>query len=308
MNEKMECRSISQVSTHDKFLSANSHQNFERDIFSERCYSKREQKHFPIGTIVQVSDRTWPGVNKIGGVARIVKVHDESEAGTKYDVVYVLGGREKLVDSAFVTIHVDETSGSLASTTTKRPTSVESGKSNSPNTRPSRKSRRVDERKKVEEWIAKIDAEEMSKTEEIQSGKLPSSTPKHLLEERENDDGFQVKKKKKHCDNMSSIKNRPCPEDISGGKIEGNDRNKSPVSTSDILVTYVDHILRLMSFQDILEAAMSHYSSVLKMSTSEKKASNTFYITTSSLSDKEQRIVKKMTQRLSTGKGEFRCL
>jgi hypothetical protein len=60
-----------------------------------------------------------------------------------------------------------------------------------------------------------------------------------------------------------------------------------------------------MSFKDILDSAMSHYSSVLKMRSNEKETGETLFITTSSLSDKEQRVVKKMTQRLSTGKGEF---
>jgi hypothetical protein len=163
----------------------------------------------------------------------------------------------------------------------------------------------VDERKQVEEWIAKIDAEEMSKEEEVESATLlpSSSTPEHSLEEKQSDESFKTKKKKKQHDDLGSMK-IPSLEDCSG-QIEGSKRRESPVSTSKILVTDVDHKLRLMSFKDILDSAMSHYSSVLKMRSNEKKTGETLFITTSSLSDKEQRVVKKMTQRLSTGKGEF---
>jgi hypothetical protein len=60
-----------------------------------------EPDAFPKGTIVQVQDRTWPGVNKPGGVARITKIHREG-AVIAYDVAYVLGGREKNVEAVFV--------------------------------------------------------------------------------------------------------------------------------------------------------------------------------------------------------------
>eukprot|EP00553_Chaetoceros_curvisetus_P014302 CAMPEP_0204640460 /NCGR_PEP_ID=MMETSP0717-20131115/47385_1 /ASSEMBLY_ACC=CAM_ASM_000666 /TAXON_ID=230516 /ORGANISM="Chaetoceros curvisetus" /LENGTH=45 /DNA_ID= /DNA_START= /DNA_END= /DNA_ORIENTATION= len=42
--------------------------------------------NFSVGDVVRVQDRTWPGVNKPGGVARISKVHANSDAGYKYDV------------------------------------------------------------------------------------------------------------------------------------------------------------------------------------------------------------------------------
>jgi len=60
------------------------------------------------GTIVVVQARTWPGINKPGGVARVTKVHPAAVNGntsTKYDVTYVLGGKEKRVDESFVTLH-----------------------------------------------------------------------------------------------------------------------------------------------------------------------------------------------------------
>lgn len=52
---------------------------------------------FGVGDLVQVQARTWPGVNLHGGVGRITASHD----GPRYDVRYVLGGRERLVDAIF---------------------------------------------------------------------------------------------------------------------------------------------------------------------------------------------------------------
>jgi len=56
-----------------------------------------------VGTIVQVQSRTWPGVNKPGGVARITKIHSLS-SNVSYDVTYVLGGKEKNVDACFISL------------------------------------------------------------------------------------------------------------------------------------------------------------------------------------------------------------
>eukprot|EP00985_Skeletonema_marinoi_P017142 scaffold9348_cov162-Skeletonema_marinoi.AAC.2 len=56
------------------------------------------------GSIVVVESRTWPGSNKPGGVARVTAVHFETAAGSpkKYDVSYVLGGKEKGVEEEYV--------------------------------------------------------------------------------------------------------------------------------------------------------------------------------------------------------------
>jgi hypothetical protein len=53
---------------------------------------------FAVGDIVNVQSRTWSGINKPGGVARISKLNDDRS----YNVSYVLGGRETNVDAAFI--------------------------------------------------------------------------------------------------------------------------------------------------------------------------------------------------------------
>ena len=80
----------------------------------------RSPNALSVGTIVQVEARTWPGVNKPGGVARITKAHT-SESGTRYDVSYiVLGGKEKKVDATFVKLH-EEQQEEFISPTKKKP-------------------------------------------------------------------------------------------------------------------------------------------------------------------------------------------
>jgi len=64
-----------------------------------------------IGCIVSVEPRTWPGINKHGGVGRVTAVHHESGADgagtvvTHVDVKYVLEGTEKSVDINYVKEH-----------------------------------------------------------------------------------------------------------------------------------------------------------------------------------------------------------
>ncbi|KAL7486337.1 LOW QUALITY PROTEIN: hypothetical protein ACHAW6_011928 [Cyclotella cf. meneghiniana] len=92
----------------------------------------RETTKFDVGTVVFVETRTWAGINKPGGVARVTKVHlptrndlrdsdeDNENNCTKYDVAYILETRrEKMVDEHFISLYTDyaspskEKSGSL---------------------------------------------------------------------------------------------------------------------------------------------------------------------------------------------------
>eukprot|EP00514_Thraustochytrium_sp_LLF1b_P010307 CAMPEP_0184551224 /NCGR_PEP_ID=MMETSP0199_2-20130426/24065_1 /TAXON_ID=1112570 /ORGANISM="Thraustochytrium sp., Strain LLF1b" /LENGTH=746 /DNA_ID=CAMNT_0026946319 /DNA_START=37 /DNA_END=2274 /DNA_ORIENTATION=- len=51
-----------------------------------------------IGDVVDVEARTWPGINKPGGVGKITKCHED---GT-FNVSYVLGGSEKKVERRYI--------------------------------------------------------------------------------------------------------------------------------------------------------------------------------------------------------------
>jgi len=68
---------------------------------------------FEVGTIVCIEDRTWPGRNDPGGVARICKVHHASNGSITYDVKYVLESRkENAVEDIYVSLHTEYVSPS----------------------------------------------------------------------------------------------------------------------------------------------------------------------------------------------------
>ena len=57
---------------------------------------------FDIGDIVEVARRAWPGINKPGGVGKIVRYHEDDRT---YDISYVLGGGERRVEPRFITLN-----------------------------------------------------------------------------------------------------------------------------------------------------------------------------------------------------------
>lgn len=56
---------------------------------------------FSIGDLVEVEARTWPGINKSGGIGRIFRLDEQEEA---IDVNYVLGGKEKNIPIQYVSL------------------------------------------------------------------------------------------------------------------------------------------------------------------------------------------------------------
>mmetsp|Transcript_11440 Transcript_11440/g.21405 ORF Transcript_11440/g.21405 Transcript_11440/m.21405 type:complete len:327 (-) Transcript_11440:51-1031(-) len=57
-----------------------------------------------VGALVNVASRTWPGINKPGGVGKVLGIKIEDDV-TLVDVEYVLGGKEKSVEIEFVKEH-----------------------------------------------------------------------------------------------------------------------------------------------------------------------------------------------------------
>jgi hypothetical protein len=66
---------------------------------TEQQTSVADEDAFTVGKIVQVEARTWPGINKHGGIGRITQLHyGEDGKVTSVDVRYtVVGGRERHV-------------------------------------------------------------------------------------------------------------------------------------------------------------------------------------------------------------------
>jgi len=76
---------------------------------------------FSVGTIVTVEDRTWPGRNDPGGVARIIKINHPASTATNwnerkntsvtYDVKYIVETRkERNVEEKYISLHSEYTS------------------------------------------------------------------------------------------------------------------------------------------------------------------------------------------------------
>jgi hypothetical protein len=68
--------------------------------------SPEKPKLLPVGSLVNVEERVWIGCNKAGGIGSIIDYHNNDEDGTiKYDVKYVLGGKETDIECRWVSLH-----------------------------------------------------------------------------------------------------------------------------------------------------------------------------------------------------------
>ena len=64
------------------------------------------QRQIAMGDIVNVASRTWPGINKPGGVGIVTNINiTPVDNSVKYDVTYVMGGRENDIDAQFVQLN-----------------------------------------------------------------------------------------------------------------------------------------------------------------------------------------------------------
>ncbi|OWZ19046.1 hypothetical protein PHMEG_0006758 [Phytophthora megakarya] len=88
-----------------------------------------EQTPLEVGTTVNVAKRTWPGMNKLGGVGRIKKVNEvkvtNSEKRFTYNIAYILSGNDKNVERKYISVVDLDTEGSdkneeMSSTSTGR--------------------------------------------------------------------------------------------------------------------------------------------------------------------------------------------
>lgn len=91
--------------------------------------SKSDDPLFAVGTLVNVASRTWPGINKPGGRAKVKYVDTESRT---YGVTYLLGGKEDGVREEYITEHVDDLGPRQRKKTTVVNVSVEEKKKRKP--------------------------------------------------------------------------------------------------------------------------------------------------------------------------------
>ena len=328
-NLKVAARETSQIILSDNFFSAASEQERSQELLLPTKKTKKIKDHLPKGIIVKVEDRTWPGVNKPGGVARIVKVHTHFDAGVKYDVAYIIGGREKMVDSAFVREHQDS-KGSFTSSATSNAKRALSDRSEegSVSSAPARKSRRVDERKQVEEWIAQIDAEEESKSKvepatetyargsTRRSARVKAEDTDMQKPSRNKTDSRKTKKNPKIApkqnDRQKSDELKPFSNKMRKARTPPQpEPNEASSSHSSPEPKEVDVLLNSMTFREIIDSASSHYSTIPSKTKSKGKKDTkhkTIFVTCSNLSEHDQSIVQKMILEVPNNDGMFICV
>lgn len=316
ISNKTSTRQASQISASDKFFSALSEQGVSQRAVPPQ--QKQVKNHLIKGTLVKVQDRTWPGVNKPGGIARIMKAHTHFDAGVKYDVSYVLGGREKMVDSAFVREHEDS-KGSFNSSADREKKVVDTD-DKSATSAVSRRSCRVDERKKVEKWIAQIDEEEENKSAKAAiTTKVRKSKSRRVSERIKSEDIVETKPAKSNkvvrrqtrkgskkikvvedIETKEKITNSSAAIKKNAQSAEDNNPNEISNEKTGSATQEVSTSIRSMTFAEILESATLYYSKLAEKKHSKKKkkaACHTVFVTCSSLSKNEQSIVKEMIDR-----------
>ena len=93
--------------TPDKTPRAHQYRNEDSNTQSQYNNEDSNTHHpIPVGTVVDVVERTWCGSNKPGGVAKIIRYHTK-DGVVHYDVQYVVGPfrREMKVDSKYVSVN-----------------------------------------------------------------------------------------------------------------------------------------------------------------------------------------------------------
>lgn len=93
-----EAKEIEGIETFDEMDGLTQVDRSQRRNGSKAAKSGPTPDSIQVGTIVEVEARTWPGVNKHGGVGRVTSVNED---GT-FNIAYVLGGKESHVESTFV--------------------------------------------------------------------------------------------------------------------------------------------------------------------------------------------------------------
>lgn len=251
-----------------------------------------------------------------------------------------------MVDSAFVMDHQDAR-GSLfvttaAATATKivgsSSSSTVSNRSLASSDAPSRKSRRVDERKQVEQWIAMIDAEEK---ESKSKGKVVGGSISSRRSSRQKSDtSSRVKVEDDKCSTMQENvcnvgdSNKTVSRTVKRKRETASKRNKrqkvagheqapkdtttsSPPQTNqaegnpvELPVPSSDRheeeengtSLDTMTFQEIIDAASTYYSTILPPKIKTKKNNSKpkqVFVTCSNLKADEKIVVQKMIQEFS---------
>lgn len=313
------------------------------EVFTESQGRPIEREQIKSGSIVMVQSRLWPGINKPGGVARVVKVHQAPGNSLKYDVAYVLGGREKKVDESFLSLHnvtastnasgelevngkghCMETSSSRESSRRARQRSALSTRRKShanaqaviPNLSPEAlKSIPSD----VLEWAGIVSVQSRKKPrsrpkspeKSFKEAKSPSTTTKKNQASRHNKRALQDSTNVVAAKKTKKLTSAPKTSCRSQAALPRTDKeNMPPGEMNEPQPKVISKVALTLSAKEAMDLASKRYSSLLCFpSATNSSTAATIYAITSSLSDRDTDALESLCKVLKAnkGKGDFIC-
>jgi len=312
------------------------------EVFTESQGRPIDKEQIKNGSIVMVQSRLWPGINKPGGVARVVKVHQAPGNSLKYDVAYVLGGREKKVDESFLSLHnvtasthasgeievngkghCMETSSSRESSRRARQRSALSTRRKSHTTAqaviPNLSTEALKEiPADVLEWagIVSVQSKKKPRTrpkspeKSFKEAKSPSTTPRKNQASRHNKRALQestnvvaAKKTKK----LTSAPNTSCQSQAALPQTDKE--NMPPGEMNEPQPKLINKVASTLSEKEAMDLASKRYSSLLcfPLATNSSTAA-TIYAITSSLSDRDTDALESLCKVLKANKVNIKIM
>eukprot|EP00984_Skeletonema_dohrnii_P012172 scaffold4912_cov74-Skeletonema_dohrnii-CCMP3373.AAC.4 len=279
------------------------------------------------GSVVMVQARTWPGINKHGGVGRVTQVHSSTTSGgsaVQYDVSYVLGGKEKSVDESFVHLHKtseEESTTRVSSARKPRKSSEKKVESR----RPKRTQQKVTFKEEVsiynEEELKHIPAEALEWAGIVPKkgkGKKKAAGKKRALADSNSNTtptptGTSTKKQKAAPAAAASSKIESKPKKKAKSKKEKVEAEKESNAVEALMAmahesgtSNLNDIINPLSNQEIVQYADERYSSLLSASGS-SDVSLVLNMVTSNLSDEESDSLNSLCKLLKDKNGETSC-
>jgi hypothetical protein len=268
------------------------------------------------GSVVMVQARTWPGINKHGGVGRVTKVHSSTESGgnaVKYDVTYVLGGKEKNVDESFVQLHatVNEESPTRVASARKSRTSPDKVESRVRPKRTQQQKVTFNEEVRIydEEELKHIPPEALEwagivpkkgKGGKKKAGEKKVAGKKRALADSNVNTKASASSSKKQKASLKSTSKPKSNTKTKNVKTEAKIKEEQPSATEDL-----NTIIGSLSNQEIVRLADERYSSLLSAeSGSGNEVSVVLQAVTSNLSDEESDSLNSLCKLLKDKNGE----
>jgi len=260
---------------------------------------KKEEK-IGQGDIVNVQSRTWPGINKPGGVARVTKVHEGGNS-IKYDVSYVLGGREKQVDEAFVTLKDDNNLSTIQEDPDESMLST--------GTRSAEKKRPMRQRRAATKPESSA-AVPIYNDEELKNANIPEDVlqwaglPQPKKGKKGKAPGTPAAKKETKRGKKRALKDsniKPKAKSATKKKKKASKKTDTTLEKDDQsnnTVEGLNDVLSPLSTEEIVSLADARYSSLLSLDEKQSSDTQTLYYVTSSLTDKDSKMLESLCKLL----------